>query len=89
MPRYFFDVNECGLITSDEEGSVHADLAAARVQAIKVARGILAAEVAMGRLCLACTVEIRDPARTLIDTVPFRYAIEITGNDGRSDDAAS
>ena len=60
MPRYFFHLNECGQVTRDEEGREIAIEADVRLLAIEEARTIMAAEVARGKLCLACHIEVED-----------------------------
>ena len=62
-----------------EEGSEVSDLTAARSKAIREARGIMCAEVAEGRLCLGCRVEVADAQGSVVLTVPFSEAITITG----------
>lgn len=78
MARFYLDLNECGLVTSDEEGIDLSDIAAVRIRAVKAARDIMCAEIAEGRLCLECRVEVRD-ALGLVMTVWFRDAVTVVG----------
>ncbi len=79
MPRYFFDLHECGEVVVDAEGCDARDPRAARELAMKSARSIMMAEVADGRLCLSCHIVIRDENRIAILEVPFREAIQLSG----------
>ena len=83
MPRYYLHLNECGSVTSDEEGRDLSDANAARFAAVSEARVIMAAEVREGKLCLACCIVINDKAGVEIDRVNFRDALKVTGlNEG-------
>lgn len=79
MTRYFFHLQECGVVILDEEGMELADEATARDVAIKAARSVMAGEVQAGRLCLSCCIEVADAARNPVLRVPFRQALAITG----------
>jgi hypothetical protein len=79
MPRYFFDLHECGDVVEDAEGCEARDADAARQVAMKSARSIMMSEVADGRLCLSCHIVIRNEFREAILEVPFRDAIRLTG----------
>ena len=78
MKRYFFDLNECGSFTVDEEGREMHDLEAAIAAALADARDWMAGEVRRGQLCLACHIEIRS-AGGIVYKLPFRKALTITG----------
>lgn len=80
MTRYFFNLHECGDVTSDNEGLECGDISAIEEEAIRAARGIMSAEVAEGRLCLSCRIEVRDEAGALVLTVPFNDAVTIAGS---------
>lgn len=79
MPIYHFDVNECGVVTVDEDGRDCASVDEALAYAVSIARGIMAAEVLIGKLCLSCAIEIRDASRALVQKMPFSFAIDISG----------
>jgi hypothetical protein len=77
MTRFFFNLDECGERTIDDEGFELAHIEAARAAAINAARDIIAAEVQKGRLCLSCRIEVTDAAGEIFLTVLFRDAVEI------------
>lgn len=79
MPRFYLTLDECGSVTPDREGVDLPDLAAARTAAVAAAREIMCAEVAEGRLCMSCHIEIRDDAGRQLDRLPFRDMVTITG----------
>ena len=79
MRRFFFNLNECGDVTHDDEGHELRDEAGARVHAVEQARSIMCAEVAEGRLCLGCTIEVLDDRSALVAIVPFRDALALCG----------
>ena len=78
MPR-FFHLHECGTLLEDEEGIELPDLAAARRAAVQSARDIMSGEIAAGRLCLGCRIEVRDTQGVTVLELPFREAVEISG----------
>lgn len=82
MSRYFFHLNECGTITADEEGREIEARQDVRLFAIEEARTIMAAEVARGKLCLACAIEVVDEQGSRVLALDFREAVEIAGLDG-------
>lgn len=79
MAKFFFDLHECGEVIADQDGSEIDSLDAAREQAITAARDIMCGEISRGTLCLSCHIEIRDEAHAVLDRVPFRDAVAITG----------
>ena len=80
MPRFYFDLNECGTFTRDEEGVELAGLAEAREHAVTGARAVMADEVLSGSLCLGCCVIVRE-GETEAFRVPFREAINVSNSD--------
>lgn len=80
MPKFYLDLHECGLIIADEHGFECPDLAAVRVNALTAARSVMAADVQEGRLCLDHRIEVRDAKRRSVMTLPFKSAIELSGN---------
>lgn len=78
MSLYHFHIHHCTALARDEEGLELPDLAAARREAIAGARSIMGDELAKGRLCLGCHIEIEDGAGLLLATVAFRDAVTIT-----------
>ncbi|MFL6845183.1 MAG: DUF6894 family protein [Allosphingosinicella sp.] len=63
--------------TEDEEGRELADLDAARQNAVREARSIMAAEMRDGVLNLASFIEIEDKAAGTSVTLPFSEAVRI------------
>lgn len=79
MERYFFNLSECGSVSVDEEGVELADLDAVRAFAILAARDLMAGEVRSGRLCLGCSIDIRDAHGRQVLVLPFREAVTVSG----------
>jgi len=80
MPRYYFNLfNDSDAM--DEEGSEHADLAAATAAAMKSVRELIAAHVVGGRpIDLHHRIEVTESDGKVAATVRFGDAITI--NDG-------
>ena len=83
MERYFFDLSECGTLFADEEGVELADLDAAHDRAILAARDLMCGEIRYGRLCLGCSIDVRDARGHPLFVLPFRDAVKVTGLDHR------
>ncbi len=79
MARYFFDLHECGCVTTDAEGMERPSLEAVRNEAVRAARGIMCAEVDRGQLCLSCHIEVRDEAGVMVMKVAFGDLLRVTG----------
>lgn len=86
MPRYHFDLNECGRVLRDEEGRDLPTDADVRTLAIEEARAIMQAEIGAGRLCLGCAVEVRESEGPVVAHVSFRDAVTVSGLEGCSSD---
>ena len=78
MPRFYLHMRNDRTV-EDREGLILEDADAARLEAIRSARDILAAEIRTGRLDLAGEIEVADENGQPILTVPFRQAIVIEG----------
>ena len=78
MPRFYLHMRN-DRIVEDHEGLILEDAEAARQEAIRSARDILAAEIRHGRLDLHREIEVADENGQPILTVPFRQAIVIQG----------
>lgn len=76
MPRFFFHLHN-GEECPDTEGVELADVEAARQEAIRSARSIMAGEVIEGRLPLRDVIEVADEAGATVTRLPFRDAVEI------------
>jgi antirestriction protein ArdC len=79
MARYFLNLHECGNVVTDDEGIERSSLAEVHQGAFAAAREIMCAELAHGRLCLSCHIEVQDEAGAVVMTVPFKDAVTITG----------
>lgn len=76
--RYFFDLHECGTVTTDDEGCVLSSVADARAHAIQAARDVMKHEIGQGRLCLGCAIIVRGEAGNTVFTVPFSEAVAVS-----------
>ena len=76
MPTYFFHIRGGALDAKDGEGLVLPDLAAARAEALRGARSLIAADVLEGRLNLIDRIEVEDEDGRLVLTLPFVAAVE-------------
>lgn len=84
MPHYFFDlVNGIGYVT-DEEGRELPDLSAAREQAIREARSIMAEDVRSGQLDLTGRIMVRCGADQTLFESRFDEALEIKHPEDRA-----
>ena len=79
MPRYFLNLDECGVQTLDHEGYEVATLDAAHAAGIRAARDIMSSEVKAGKLCLSCRIEVTDYEGAVLLVVPFSEAVTVTG----------
>ena len=78
MPRYYFHVcNGTGFV-QDEEGLDLPDFEAARAEAIRSARSIMASDVQRGMLDLSSFIEIEDSDGGLVHTLGFQEAVDLT-----------
>ena len=79
MPRYFFQLLECGTIFDDPEGQELTDLPAAHAVALTAARGMMSEEIRHGTLCLSCVIVILDDRGHELERVAFRDAVSVQG----------
>jgi hypothetical protein len=78
MPRFYFHVcNGTGFVP-DEEGQELPDVDAARREAVRSARSIMASDVQRGMLDLSSFIEIEDEAHQLLLTLGFQEAVDLT-----------
>jgi uncharacterized heparinase superfamily protein len=78
MTLYRFNLyNGIGFVP-DEEGRELPDVEAARGEALKAARGIIADEVLQGRIDLNGRIEVLDGEGPPVLTVPFADAVVVT-----------
>lgn len=79
MPRYFFNLAECGTLVPDVEGKDLPGEEAVLHQAIVEARGLMSAEILGGTLCLGCRIDVTDATGDTILSLPFKQAVEVRG----------
>ena len=79
MTRFHFNIRNGSGFVADEEGRELADAEAARAEAVKGARSILADEVLQGRLDLSGRIEVTDGAGRALFAVAYREAVAVTG----------
>jgi CRP-like cAMP-binding protein len=77
MPRFFFNIRNGNGFTPDEEGREFADGAAARAEAVKGVRSMLAEEAKSGRIDLAGRIEVTDESGGPVAAVAFRDAVQL------------
>jgi len=77
MPTFFFDIVVLGQKIRDEEGTVLADLTAARREAIKDARTLMSNAVVEGWDVSRRIIEIRSEGGEILTTVPFAEALTL------------
>jgi multimeric flavodoxin WrbA len=77
VPRFFLNIRNGSGFTPDEEGRELADLGAARDEAVKGIRSILAEEAKEGRVDLAGAIEVTDGGGAPIAEVPFGEAVAV------------
>lgn len=78
MPRFYLHVcNGTGFVP-DEEGQDLPDLEAARMEAVRSARSIMASDVQRGILDLSSFIEIEDEGHQLLLTLGFQDAVDFT-----------
>ena len=77
MPRYYFNVHNGIGFVEDEEGRDYADLDAARTEAVRGAREILAEDVAKGVVDLRGRLEVIDAAGAVALVITFAEIVEV------------
>jgi hypothetical protein len=78
MPSYHLHLTNAHIAAEDEHGVEAADLGAARCCALEGIRDFLAEEVKQGRLDLRGRVDIADGTGSVLMTVAFAEAVQIT-----------
>ena len=77
MPRYFFHVCDGSGVTKDEEGLELSDVDAARREALRGARALMADEIQQGFLTLASLIDVDDEAGRQLFRIRFADAVEV------------
>ncbi len=78
MKRYFFHLDECGVVADDDVGHSLSCLEEAREKGVAAARDIMSADVRQGKLCLDAYILIEESGAE-VARVHFKKALEITG----------
>ena len=79
MPRYHFNVYN-DLIALDEEGKELPNIEAAREEAIRGGRALMAEQlIEAGRMRLQHRIEVADENGRVLLTIPFRELVNIEG----------
>ena len=77
MPRYFFHVYD-DVIARDDEGVELPNIEAARLNAIRGARDIIAGQVRHGHFVQSHWIDVVDENNETVLKVAFRDAVDIT-----------
>jgi hypothetical protein len=77
VPRFYFHVCDGDGFSEDEEGLELADAGAARLEALRGARSLMAEELRRGELNLASFIEVEGEGGELLFTLTFDDAVEI------------
>jgi hypothetical protein len=83
VPRFYFHVCNGTGFTEDAEGQELADEAAAKTEAIKSAREIMAADLRSGELDLSSFIEVEDGEHELLFTLTFENAVSLKRQEPR------
>lgn len=78
MPLFYFHICNGYGFTEDHEGQQLTDESAARTQAIKEARAVMANDLRDGTLDLSSFIEVEDEKRQLLFTLVFEEAVRLT-----------
>lgn len=76
MPRYYFHLHN-DLEALDEEGREFPDLEAARAEAIRGARDLLAEDVRRGAMTLSHWIEVQDEGGTRLLAIRYGEVVQI------------
>ncbi len=77
MPRYFFHICDGSGVTDDEEGLELPDADAARTEALRGARALMADEIQHGVLTLASFIDVEDEEGRQLFRISFADAVAI------------
>ena len=77
MPCYYFHISNGSGFTEDHEGQELANPSAARAQALKDARAVMARDLRSGELDLSSFIEVEDAEKCLLFTLTFEEAVTL------------
>ena len=78
MPRLYFHLRKGTQLVRDEEGTDFESATAAREDALRAARELIAESATKGDLPLSHVFEVVDAAGTRLFIMPFRSAVRIS-----------
>ena len=84
MPLYFLHLHNGSGFVPDEEGRDFPDLAAARAEAVRSIRSVLAEEIRRGCVDLRGRVEIAGTDGETLASVAFGEAVEVVSEGGEA-----
>jgi hypothetical protein len=82
MPVFYLHLHNSVGFVRDEEGRSFPDLAAARAEAIKSIRSLLAEDLRAGRLDLRGRLDIAGADGEILESVAFGQAVEVVREGG-------
>lgn len=77
MARYHLHIHCDDRVAEDEDGIEFPNLEAAKAEALKGARSILADDLMRGRVDLRGRIDVADDTGSVVETVRFEDAVEI------------
>lgn len=91
MPRFYLHISDGHEFIEDEEGMELKDAEAAREEAIRGARDVMAEDIRSGELNLSSFIEVEDEEGRWLLTISFGEVVELTQrhptpSDGRRGD---
>ena len=78
MPRFYMHVCNGNGFVEDQEGVDLPDRDTARSKAVEAARDIMAGDLRKGELDLSSFIEVEDEAHSLLFTLHFSEAVNLT-----------
>ena len=76
MPRYYFNIHT-GTFSLSDQGVELTDVAAAREEALRCARALIAEQALLGKISLHHRIEVEDEDRRPVFMLPFKAAVDI------------
>ena len=82
MPRYYFHFHDGAELLVDHEGVDLPNIGAVIRSTLEQARGLLAADVAVGELDLGLSIKVTDEAGAIVHDLQFQDALTISWPTG-------
>ncbi len=83
VPVFYFNICDVGGFCEDDEGRELPSAEAAKAEAVRGLRDLMAGTIQTGEINLACFIEIEDESRELIATVSFEDAVTLIREAGQ------